>query len=64
MATGCAGAAAQYYAWYEMYPKAVSVAFPVHPGNSIVAGVSYDAARREFMLRLRDITTGQHFRRC
>jgi peptidase A4-like protein len=24
VATGCAGAAAQCYAWYEMYPKAVS----------------------------------------
>ena len=61
VAAGCAGTAAQYYAWYEMYPKAVSVEFSVHPGNSILASVYYDAARRKFVLRLRDITTGKHF---
>jgi len=60
VAAGCAGSAAQYYAWFETYPKAVSKAFVVHPGNSIVASVFYDAARKKYVLRLRDVTTGRH----
>jgi Peptidase A4 family len=59
---GCTGSVAQYYAWYEMYPNPVSIAFPVHPGNPIVARVSYQRSNRKFVLELTDVGTGRHFR--
>jgi hypothetical protein len=63
VAAGCVGSVPQYYAWYEMYPKAVSVALSVHPGNSIAASVSYQSASHQFVLKLQDTTTGRQFSR-
>lgn len=63
VAAGCAGSIPQYYAWYEMYPKSVSVAFSVRPGNSITASVFYKPATGRFVLKLQDTTTGQQFSR-
>jgi hypothetical protein len=59
----CSGSTAQYYAWYEMYPKPVSVAFQVRAGNAIQASVTYKRSARKFVLTLRDYTNGQHFSR-
>jgi hypothetical protein len=59
----CTGSTAQYYAWYEMYPKPVSVAFTVHAGNAVRASVTYKRSARKFVLMLRDISTGRHFTR-
>jgi Peptidase A4 family len=63
VAVSCAGTKARYYAWYEMYPKGVQVAFRVHPGNAIQASVRYQPSRRKFRLRLRDISSGRVLRR-
>jgi hypothetical protein len=59
----CAGSTPRYYAWYEMYPKPVSVAFTVHAGNAVQASVTYKRSARKFVLMLRDISTGRHFTR-
>jgi hypothetical protein len=59
----CAGSTPRYYAWYEMYPKPVSVAFTVHAGNSVRASVTYKRSARKFVLMLRDTSTGRHFTR-
>lgn len=64
VAVTCTGPKPRYYAWYEMYPKAVRVAFRVHPGNAIQASVRYQPSRRKFLLRLRDISSGRHFNRA
>ena len=63
VAIRCAGPKPQYYAWYEMYPKAVRVVFRVHPGNAIQASVHYQPSGRKFRLRLQDISTGRRFSR-
>ena len=59
----CAGATPRYYAWYEMYPKPVSVAFKVRAGHAIQASVTYKRSARKFALMLRDTTSGRHFAR-
>jgi hypothetical protein len=59
----CAGSAPRYYAWYEMYPKPVSVAFTVRAGNAVQASVTYKRSVRKFVLMLRDTTSGRHFTR-
>jgi Peptidase A4 family len=59
----CAGPTPRYYAWYEMYPKPVSVAFPVHAGNAVQVSVTYKRSARKFALMLRDTTSGSHFTR-
>jgi hypothetical protein len=59
----CAGSTPRYYAWYEMYPKPVSVAFTVHAGNAVQASVTYKASARKFVLMLRDTSSGKHFTR-
>jgi peptidase A4-like protein len=56
----CTGSAAQYYAWYEMYPKPVTIVFPVRAGNAIQASVTYQQSTRKFVLMLRDTTNGRH----
>ena len=56
----CTGSAAQYYAWYEMYPKAVTIVFPVRAGNAVQASVTYKQSTRKFVLMLRDTTNGRH----
>jgi peptidase A4-like protein len=64
VAMRCAGSKPRYYAWYEMYPKGVRSVFPVHPGNAIVARVRYQPARRKFLLRLHDISSGRQISRA
>src|SRR6266545_2560944 len=59
----CSGSAAQYYAWYEMYPKPVSVVFQVAAGNAVQASVTYKRSARKFVLMLHDTTSGRHFSR-
>ena len=46
-----------------MYPNPVTGVFPVRAGNAIVLSVYYQAQQRRFILTLRDLTTGRHFRR-
>ena len=59
----CSGSTAQYYAWYEMYPKLVTVVFPVRAGNAVQASVTYERPGRKFVLMLRDMTSGRHLTR-
>jgi hypothetical protein len=59
----CSGSAAQYYAWYEMYPRPVTVAFQVRAGNEVQASVTYKRSAGKFVLMLRDMTNGRHFTR-
>jgi Peptidase A4 family len=59
----CSGSTPQYYAWYEMYPKPVSIAFPVRAGNAIQASVTYKRPARKFVLSLRDTTNGRQLSR-
>jgi hypothetical protein len=59
----CSAATAQYYAWYEMYPKPVSVVFQVAAGNAVQTSVTYKRSARKFVLMLRDTTNGRHFSR-
>ena len=59
----CSGSTAQYYAWYEMYPKPVTVVFPVRAGNAVQASVTYKQSTRKFVLMLRDMTSGRHLTR-
>ena len=59
----CSGSTAQYYAWYEMYPKPVTVAFKIGAGNAVQASVTYKRSARKFVLMLRDTTDGRHFAR-
>ncbi|MGI8450111.1 MAG: G1 family glutamic endopeptidase, partial [Streptosporangiaceae bacterium] len=59
----CSGSKAQYYAWYEMYPKRVTVVFPVRAGNAVQASVTYKRSTRKFVLMLRDLTNGRRLTR-
>ncbi len=59
----CSGSTGQYYAWYEMYPRPVSVVFRVAAGNAVQASVTYKRSARKFVLRLRDTTSGRYFSR-
>ena len=54
--------AAQYYAWYEMYPNAAVFisSVPVSPGDNISAEVSY-LGSNQYSLSITNITTGQTF---
>jgi hypothetical protein len=60
----CSGSTPQYYAWYEMYPKPVSIVFQVSAGNAVQASVTYKRSIRKFVLMLRDATNGRHFTRA
>src|SRR5260370_21037007 len=51
----CSGSTPQYYAWYEMYPKRVTVAFPVRAGHATQASVTHKRSARKFVLALRDV---------
>jgi hypothetical protein len=59
----CTGSTAQYYAWYEMYPKPVTIVFPVRAGNAVQASVTYEKSTRKFVVMLRDMTNGRHLTR-
>ena len=52
---------AQYYAWYEMYPKfPVNLSNPVQPGDTMSASVTTDRVGR-FTLSIADSTQGWTF---
>ena len=54
----CSGSTAQYYAWYEMYPKfPVNLPQPVSPGDKMSASVTTDG-RGNFVLTISDTTQG------
>jgi Peptidase A4 family len=59
----CAGSTPRYYAWYEMYPKPVTVVFAVGAGNAVQASVTYKKPNGKFVLMLRDTSDGRHFTR-
>ena len=59
----CSGSTPRYYAWYEMYPKPVSVVFRVGAGNAVQASVTYKRSAGKFVLMLLDTTNGRHFSR-
>jgi hypothetical protein len=48
------GYKAEYFDWYEMYPNKPVAKFFVHPGDTIVATVSYDAATAKYNLQIAD----------
>ncbi len=52
----CVDGAAQYYAWYELYPgTSVNFANPVQPGDHLTGSVSYQGSD-QFKLTLADAT--------
>jgi len=52
----CVDGAAQYYAWYELYPgTSVNFANPVQPGDHLTGSVSYQGSD-QFKLTLADTT--------
>jgi hypothetical protein len=54
----CIGRTAEYYAWYEAYPKAsVDYSNTVKPGDQFTATVSY-VSGTEFSLYIDDVTEG------
>jgi len=54
----CVGPAAQYYAWYEMYPNAsVNYSNTVRAGDHFNASVTYEG-NSEFSLHIADTTQG------
>jgi hypothetical protein len=58
----CNGSAAQYSAWYEMFPKPpVYKSVTINPGDSIEASVYYNSGANNFRLSLTDTTNGQGF---
>jgi hypothetical protein len=59
----CSGSQPHYYAWYEMYPKPVSIAFAVRAGHAVQVSVTYKKSARKFVLMLRDTSSGRHFTR-
>lgn len=59
----CSGSTPHYSAWYEMYPKPVSIAFTVRAGNAVQVSVTYKKSARRFVLMLRDTSNGRHFTR-
>ena len=64
VATDCSSGRAVYQAWYEMYPAAPvylsTSSYPVSPGNSIHATVTYAGSNR-YTLTLQNISRGWTF---
>jgi len=57
----CINGLPQYYAWYEMYPKAShTLSIAVNPGDTMTAEVSY-IGNNYFSLKLTDTSTGKSF---
>ncbi len=51
-----------YSAWYEFYPAgSVGISMTIHPGDVMVADVSYTALTSTFTLSMNDTTTGATF---
>jgi hypothetical protein len=57
----CVSGTPHYFAWYEMYPAGVQVAFSVNPGDAIKSSVYWNSAKSYYTLALTDLTTGQSF---
>jgi hypothetical protein len=57
----CSGTTAQYYAWYEFYPAALTIisTITVSPGDKITAEVVYTGS--EFETKITDATTKKSF---
>lgn len=56
----CVGGTASYYAWWEMYPNGINLAFQVSPGDAISSRVTYNGSGN-YTLYLLDDTSGQSF---
>lgn len=55
----CVNGVPRYRAWWEMYPTyAIQSAFAIAPGNRINASVTYQASTADYVIRVRDVTTG------
>jgi hypothetical protein len=58
----CSSGVAKYYAWYEMYPLSVvdlsATTYPVVPGDSISASVTFAPSTSTWTLQLGDQTAG------
>jgi len=55
----CSAGVAKYYAWYEMYPLGgvdLSGAYPVAPGDSMSATVSFAVSTSTWTLQIEDLT--------
>jgi hypothetical protein len=51
-----------YTAWYEFYPAgSVGISMTIHPGDVMVADVSYTTLTSTFTLSMNDTTTGKTF---
>lgn len=51
-----------YTAWYEFYPSgSVGISMTIHPGDVMVADVSYTSSTSTFTLSMNDTTTGATF---
>lgn len=62
VAAWCKGMSAQYYAWYEMYPKVAHTArFKISPGDAITARAYFNVRTLKYQLSLADRTNGHHF---
>jgi hypothetical protein len=64
VATDCSSGSPFYQAWYEMYPRSPvylsATSYPVSPGNSITASVTYAGSRR-YTLKLVNNSRGWTF---
>jgi peptidase A4-like protein len=60
----CVKGQPSYYAWFEFFPNPSFTVgdFPVIPGDSIEAEVSYDETSQLFTVHLHDLTSGQSFK--
>ena len=57
----CEDGTASYAAWHEMYPAGLVEAFTVSPGDAINSTVTFTSSTGEYVLSLKDVTSGQSF---
>ncbi len=53
----CEGGSTSYFAWWEMFPNGINLAFTVSPGDAITSGVTYKGGGN-YTLFLNDHTSG------
>lgn len=59
-----AGGPATYQLWWEMYPtNAIQTVLTIAAGDTIHAVVTYEPATSDFVIRVRDVTSGKGFTR-
>ena len=56
----CEGGSTSYFAWWEMFPNGINLAFAVSPGDAITSSVTYKGGGN-YTLFLNDHTSGQSF---